>query len=49
MIRREDGFTLVELMIAITLMVLIMGTAFAGLQQFETTSSRLWAAATTPT
>jgi prepilin-type N-terminal cleavage/methylation domain-containing protein len=39
-IRREDGFTLVELMIAITLMVLIMGTAFAGLQQFETTSAR---------
>jgi type II secretory pathway pseudopilin PulG len=40
MIRHEDGFTLVELLISIVLMLAVMGTAFTALQQFETTSVR---------
>ena len=36
--RRNDGFTLVELLITIPLMLVVMGAAFTALQQFETTS-----------
>jgi type II secretory pathway pseudopilin PulG len=38
--REESGFTLTELLIASVLMILVMGTAFEGLRQFEGTSSR---------
>jgi prepilin-type N-terminal cleavage/methylation domain-containing protein len=40
MTRREDGFTLVELLIAVSMMLVVMGAAFSALQSFEQTSSR---------
>jgi type II secretory pathway pseudopilin PulG len=40
MTRREDGFTLVELLIAASMMIVVMGAAFGALQSFEQTSSR---------
>jgi prepilin-type N-terminal cleavage/methylation domain-containing protein len=40
MTRREDGFTLVELLISVSLMLVVMGAAFAALQSFEGTSAR---------
>ena len=40
MTRREEGFTLVELLIAASMMLVVMGAAFSALQSFEQTSAR---------
>jgi Tfp pilus assembly protein PilV len=40
LVRRQDGVTLIEMLVGCVLMLAVMGTAFTALSQFEQTSSR---------
>jgi type II secretory pathway pseudopilin PulG len=39
LVRRQDGFTLIEVLTASVLMIVVMGVAFTALQQFEDTTN----------